>query len=99
MIFNQNPFFIISGMVKYPEPKTTALGGVATGNIKAQEEAIVAPIINIKGCTSRDSAIEASTGKSIEVVATLEVISVRKFTAVTIKASNTIKCTPSSSVI
>ncbi len=40
-IFIQNPAFTISGILRYPEPKTTALGGVATGNINAQEAATV----------------------------------------------------------
>ena len=31
--FITNPLLTISGIRKYPEPKTTALGGVATGSI------------------------------------------------------------------
>jgi len=31
IMLSQNPFLIISGIVRYPEPKTTAFGGVATG--------------------------------------------------------------------
>ena len=41
MILSQIPVRNISGMRKYPEPNTTALGGVATGNMNAQEAAIV----------------------------------------------------------
>ena len=41
--FNQNPFLTISSIVRYPDPNTTALGGVATGSIKAQEAATAAP--------------------------------------------------------
>ena len=40
------PTLTISYIFKYPEPNTTALGGVATGNMKAHEAAIVAPTIN-----------------------------------------------------
>jgi hypothetical protein len=42
-IFNQKPLLTISPIFKYPEPNTTAFGGVATGNINAQEAATVAP--------------------------------------------------------
>ena len=34
------PLETISGIFKNPEPKTTALGGVATGSIKAQEATV-----------------------------------------------------------
>ena len=34
---------------KYPEPKTTAFGGVATGSMNAQEAATAAPTISPKG--------------------------------------------------
>jgi len=43
MIFIQNPFLTMSSILKYPDPKTTAFGGVATGNINAQDAATVAP--------------------------------------------------------
>lgn len=43
IIFIQNPFFTISSIFRYPDPKTTAFGGVATGNINAHEAATVAP--------------------------------------------------------
>ena len=45
-IFIHNPFLIISSILRYPDPKTTAFGGVATGNIKAHEAATVAPTNN-----------------------------------------------------
>ena len=44
MILSQNPVLIISGIRIYPDPKITAFGGVATGNMKAQEAATVALI-------------------------------------------------------
>ena len=79
-IFIQIPTRTISGILKYPEPKTTALGGVATGSINAHEAATVAETIKINGWTSIVIAIGYKTGKSIAVVAKLDVISVRKFT-------------------
>jgi hypothetical protein len=36
IMFKANPALIISWMVSFPEPKTIALGGVATGSINAQ---------------------------------------------------------------
>ena len=35
------PDRIISGILKYPDPNTTAFGGVATGSIKAHEAEMV----------------------------------------------------------
>ena len=40
--FSQTPAFIIWGSSICPEPKTMALGGVATGIMKAQLAAMVA---------------------------------------------------------
>ena len=45
--FINTPTLTISDIFKYPDPKTTAFGGVATGNINAHEAAIVAPTISI----------------------------------------------------
>ena len=81
--FKKKPFLTISGILRYPEPKTTALGGVATGNIKAHEAATAAAVINTKGCKSNSIAIGANTGNNIAVVAKLEVTSVKKLMAVT----------------
>ena len=39
----------ISGMLRYPVEKTIALGGVATGNMNANEQDIVAEIIRKRG--------------------------------------------------
>jgi hypothetical protein len=69
-------------MRKYPDPKTTALGGVATGNINAQVAATVAETIKMNGWTSIVIAIGYRIGNNIAVVAKLDVISVRKLTAV-----------------
>src|SRR5690554_2252743 len=76
--FRRNPVLIISIIFRYPEPKTTALGGVATGNIKAHDAANAAPNKNPNGWTSMVKAIGARMGRIIDVVAVLEVISVRK---------------------
>src|SRR5690606_27326377 len=57
MMFITKPFFTISGIRRYPDPKTTALGGVATGSINAQEAATAAPTIKTKGWTSTMTAI------------------------------------------
>ena len=43
------PLETISGIVKYPDPKTTAFGGVATGSMKANEAATAAPTIKPNG--------------------------------------------------
>ena len=66
-----------------------AFGGVATGNMNAQDAATVAETKSIYGCTSIEYAIGAKMGSNIAVVARLEVISVKKFTAVI----NIRKCT------
>ena len=47
IIFIHTPVLTMSGIRKYPDPKTTALGGVATGNMNAQEAATVAPTIKM----------------------------------------------------
>lgn len=44
------------------EAKTIALGGVATGSMKAYEQDIVAGIINRSGCCSMETAITESHG-------------------------------------
>ena len=99
MRFIQIPVLTMSGMRRYPEPKTTALGGVATGSMKAQDAATVAATINIKGCTSMVKAMGARIGSIMDVVAIFEVISVRKLTAATKVNTRRIMATPSSKVI
>lgn len=47
--FIQNPVLTISDIFIYPELNTIALGGVATGNIKAQLAARQEEIINPYG--------------------------------------------------
>ena len=85
-MFINKPVLIISLIFKYPEPKTTAFGGVATGSMKAQDAAIVALIIIINGLIPNEILTVAKIGNIIETVARFEVISVKKFTAKTIKS-------------
>ena len=93
------PLETISGILKYPDPKTTAFGGVATGSMKAQEAATAAPNISPKGCTSISIAKGANTGSSMAVVAKFEVISVRKLIAAIKRSNNKNNESPPNSVI
>lgn len=96
--FIKKPAFSISGIRKYPEPNTTAFGGVATGSIKAQDAAAVHATKSMKGSTSKDRASGAITGNIIAVVAKLDVTSVRKLTQVIINSNNTNKGSPSKKI-
>ena len=80
--FNRNPYLNMSGIFKQPEPKTIALGGVATGSINAQEADTDAATINTYGCKFNSNAIGASMGNIIAMVAILDAISVKKLTTV-----------------
>ena len=80
--FKRKPALAICGTLIKPDPKTIAFGGVATGSIKAHEAANVAPTISKYGCTPSITAVGANIGRSMAVVAKLDVISVKKFTAV-----------------
>ena len=77
MIFNAKPALIISGILNLLEPKTIALGGVATGNMNAQLAANTTGIVSDIGNTPMEMATAPTTGKKVLVVATLEVISVK----------------------
>src|SRR5699024_8466548 len=91
MILSAKPAFAISGMRKYPDPNTTAFGGVATGSINAHEAATPAAIINAYGWTPSAKANDAIIGYIIFAVAVLDVISVRNITnAVTIRMTKKI---------
>ena len=61
-----------------PDEKTTALGGVATGNIKAQLAANVTGTHKTTGEIPIWSASAPRIGKKVAVVARLLVISVKK---------------------
>lgn len=89
----------ISGIRRYPDPKTTALGGVATGSIKAHEAAEVHATINKYGLMLKVSANGANTGSIIAVVAKLDVTSVKKLTQVMTSNNNTKRGSPSKNVI
>lgn len=94
-----NPLFTISGILKYPEPNTTAFGGVATGSIKAHEAATAAATMRTKGCISTVRAMGAKTGSNMAVVAKLDVISVKKLTAAMSNRIKIIVVTPTREVI
>ena len=70
-----------------------ALGGVATGSIKAQLAARVAGIMTLKGSIPIPIAIAERIGTSEVVVAVLLVISVRKIISVTTSKVITTGCT------
>lgn len=56
------PVFIMSCTVRWPYEKTMALGGLATGNRKAQEALIVAGIMIRRGFIPIPSASEVRIG-------------------------------------
>jgi len=76
--FNKIPTLDMSDTRKRSVPKTIALGGVATGNIKAKEQESVPGIIKKRGLIRRETANAARIGNSISAVAVLEVNSVKK---------------------
>jgi hypothetical protein len=76
--FKNNPVLDISKTFNRLVPKTMAFGGVAAGNIKAKEAAIVAGSINNNGLTSKLIANPAITGRKVSTVAVFEVTSVKK---------------------
>ena len=76
-------------MVNFPEPKTIALGGVATGSINAQLAAKTTGTVKAIGAMPRATATAPTTGKNVEVVATLEVISVKKIINVATASTRT----------
>lgn len=76
IIFIPNPAFAISLTLRCPPEKTMALGGVATGNMKANEQEMAAGSIIYQGWTRSSSAREAKIGKKMVAVAVLDVTSV-----------------------
>ena len=67
-MLSQNPAFTMSLISNVPDPKTIALGAVATGSINAQEEAIVIGTINTKGFMLMACASAARIGNiSVQV--------------------------------
>ena len=76
-IFIKNPIKAISAILTRPLPNIIALGGVATGIIKAQDAERVAGIMRIRGLVFIAQATEARTGRIISVVAVFDVNSVK----------------------
>ena len=87
MMLSQIPILAISGTRTRLLPKMMALGGVATGIMKAQDAEIVAGIISIKGCSPVATATAANMGRIISVVAVFDVTSVRKVIEKQIRAT------------
>lgn len=81
VMFKKKPAFIISLIVSPPELNTMALGGVATGSMKAQEAAIAAPANNGAVSISKEKLRVTNKGNTILAVAVFDVISVRKLIA------------------
>ena len=77
IILSQKPALSMTRCGSNPVPKAMALGGVATGSIKAQEAPI--PMIMAKpvGSTPNCSAMEIKIGTRSAAEAVLEVNSVR----------------------
>ena len=82
-------------MVSRSDPNTMALGGVATGNMKAKLQLIVAGTMISFGSISAASAAAARIGISSVAVAVLLVTSVKN---VTTKQSTTIMTTTGTNV-
>ena len=80
-IFIKKPARIMSEMVRTPDEKTIAFGGVATGSIKAQLAASVTGTQSTSGSIPDEAAIAAITGSNVAVVARLLVSSVKKTTS------------------
>ncbi len=76
--FNIKPTLAMSIILILWVPKTMALGGVATGNMKAKEQERVPGIIKKRGFRWIEIARAAKTGRRISAVAVLEVSSVKK---------------------
>jgi len=75
--FRNSPVLAICPTLIREVPNIMAFGGVATGSIKAIEADIVAGIISSSGLIFVVMAIPASIGRTISVVAVLDVSSVR----------------------
>lgn len=73
---------IIFGILRYFELKMIVLGGVVIGSINVQEVVRVVFIISMQGCMLMAMARGVSMGRSMVVVARLEVILVRKLIVV-----------------
>ena len=83
IILSPIPAFIICWISIFPLPNTTAFGGVAIGNIKAQLAAIVVGITKNSGFTSKPMANTIKIGVKVATVAVFEFNSVKKITIAT----------------
>src|SRR5690625_3117675 len=82
-MFSHSPADNMCGSLTYPEPKTTALGGVATGNMNAHDAAVAAAVIGKNGWRPRPVDTPASTGMKIVAVAVFDDTSVMNNTMTT----------------
>ena len=76
--FKARPALTICDIFIFPEEKTMAFGGVATGNMNAIEAEMVAGTIIKRGLKPRANAVPFIIGSNAAVVAVLEVSSVKK---------------------
>lgn len=81
MIFITTPVFAMSDTLRKPEENTMALGGVATGSMKAKEALRVQGIITYRGFKLMDWHMEARMGRKRVAVATLLAHSVKVATS------------------
>ena len=106
IIFMTMPIRTISRIRIYPLPKTIAFGGVATGNIIAEEAEIVAGIINSMGFILSAMPRLARIGRIVVAIAVLVANSVVRviirqiITIITIigKELKTLNCSPNHEV-
>jgi len=78
IIFSQKPNLIILVKGTNPEPKTMALGGVATGSMKAKLQPIALPKTGARGLIEAALEMAMMMGIIMFAEAVLEVTSVRK---------------------
>src|SRR5690606_36679454 len=78
IMLSHRPARAICAMVIRPLAEAMALGGVATGSMKAQLAAIASGTANTVGGRPRLTAIAAANGRKVAALAVLLVISVRK---------------------
>lgn len=81
IIFSIDPALTMSMTLRLPKEKAMALGGVATGSIKARLEAKVQGIMTYIGWILIATAIEARMGRNSVVVAVLLEHSVKRATS------------------
>ena len=94
IIFKNMPARTICGMLITPVEKTIALGGVATGSIKAQLAAIAIAAVNNNGSKPNCVAMMATIGRNVAVVAKFEVSSVKNIIKVVNIQTSKIKLKP-----